>query len=419
MFTVPDGELRVYDIVIIGGGAAGLTAAIFAAHKSLKVLVLEKAPMCGRKILMSGGTRCNILPSAIELHDYHTQASVHVLHKILKSWTVEACLRWFQEDLGLMAYLEKETLKWFPVSNSAKEVRDVLVRKAKELEVEIRYNMQVNHLEPTPIHEWKIAIAEGKQPIMAKRVILATGGLSIPSTGTTGDGHKMLLSLQEVLIPTYPALTSLVGIHPGDENLAGLSLEVSISVFKSNHLVESSTRSGFLFTHRGFSGPSILDISHTLEQGAEHVVTVNWGLKSPTFWNDTFLNGSGQLNTTLTRYLPERLVKALLFEAGLPLNKKFSDLTKPERLVLIDLLTAYRLKITDSEGYKKAEVTGGGYPLDAINHATLESKKWSGLYVTGELLDVFGRIGGFNFYWAWLTGRLAGLSAVKSLKNNG
>jgi len=407
-----------YDVVIVGGGAAGLTAAIFSAHKSVKVLVLEKAPMCGRKILMSGGTRCNILPHAIDLKDYYSNASPHLVHKILKSWTVDDCLTWFQKELGLRAYLEENTLKWFPESNSAKEVRDVLVRKVKDLNVDIWYNSPVNNIEPLTTKEWKIVCIQRDEPIIAKRIILATGGFSIPSTGTTGDGHKMLEDLGELLTPTYPALTGLVGLHPGEENLAGLSLDVKVSVYESNRLLEASNRSGFLFTHRGFSGPSILDVSHLVEKNPDVTVRVNWGLKSTTFWNDILLSASGQVSTTLSKYLPERLVKALLWESGLSSNKKFSDLTKQERLSLIDLLTSYKLRITGSEGYKKAEVTGGGYPLNAINHSTLESKKWDGLFVTGELLDVFGRIGGFNFYWAWLTGRLAGISAYKSLKND-
>jgi hypothetical protein len=404
-----------YDIVVIGGGAAGLTAAIFSAQPSLKVLLLEKAPMCGRKILMSGGTRCNILPYSIDLKDYHSKASPHLLHKILKSWRVEDCLAWFQQELGLKTYLEQSTLKWFPESNSAREVRDVLLQKVKQLGVEIRYDAHVYRMDPISPKVWQIYCRQQNEPIRSKCVILATGGLSIPSTGTTGDGHALLRDLGEELVPTYPALTSLLGDHPGVENLAGLSLEVGISVYVSDRLLGSSNRSGFLFTHRGFSGPSVLDSSHLMENNPNASLLVNWGLKTTSFWEDYLLNASGQVNSTLVKHLPERLVKALLMESGLPLNKKISDLTKQDRLKLIYNLTAYKLKITGSEGYKKAEVTGGGYPLSAIHHATLESKTCANLYLTGELLDVFGRIGGFNFYWAWLTGRLAGLSASKSL----
>lgn len=403
------------EIIVIGGGAAGLTAGIFAAETSASVTVLERARQPGRKILMSGGTRCNVLPVKATLDDYVSNSSRNRLKNIFKSWSVDECHEWFTQTLGLKMACEEETNKWFPVSNSAREVRDRLVEKFQKQGGNLICNASVNSISHDG-ENWLCTTDDGTS-YRAPRLILSSGGLSIPSTGTDGTGHTLVRNLGHSLHPTYPALTPLKGKHPGTEPLPGVTLEVGLKVLDGStgkHLF-TSNRKGFVFTHQGFSGPAILDVSHFITQNysgntLSTKLLVNWLNCSADWWVEQF-KGKDTTGTLLRKHLPKRLANNLMEESGIE-EKKTAELNKKEKQLLLKLLTEYPLHYTGDLGYKKAEVTGGGVPLDEIDPATMQSRILPGLYLCGEILDVFGRIGGFNFYWAWISGRLAGRAAA-------
>jgi predicted Rossmann fold flavoprotein len=281
--------------------------------------------------------------------------------------------------------------------------------------VEFRYNAGISRLMQTS-DGWT-AIDENGAVYAAQKVIVATGGLSVPTIGTDGMGHKFLQQLGVELKQTYPALTPLTGPHPGSENLAGISMHVKIEAKSgSQHgkVMGSSNREGFLFTHKGFSGPAILDISHlatkaVLGLGERPEMLVNWSGESPEIWKDRINSSKSTAKNLIREHLPKRLAEALCENMNFA-DKKIAELSRDDRQVLMSVLTAYPLKWSSNEGYRKAEVTGGGVPLEALNTASMELKEYPGLYLCGEILDVFGRIGGFNFYWAWVTGRIAGLA---------
>jgi len=458
--------MRIRDVVVLGAGAAGLTAAIFAAQSGRNVTVLERTDKAGKKILMSGGTRCNVLPVITSLDDYFTDSSPNLLRRIFNSWSVQACKDWFEQDLTLQLACETESNKWFPVSNSAKDVRDALLNRAISEGVEILYNVPATHIvlhqhsntfisgqvheEPPPTEGvprqkksgknlnrssgnyhtrnaesaiWEIKDEKNQTTHRAHRVILATGGLSVPTIGTDGMGHKMLTELNLPLRPAYPALTPLAGPHPGQQNLAGVSLKVAITA-KAGKTVLQSNREGFLFTHKGYSGPAILDISHLVTRYIDStqnrisnesvmprpIILVNWTGEDIQVWKARLESGKATVRNTLREHLPERLVDALLENLDCA-ERKVSEISRLQRQELLRRLTEYELPWASHEGYRKAEVTGGGLPLNQIDTATMQIKSLPGLYVCGEIIDVFGRIGGFNFYWAWVTGRLAGLNA--------
>lgn len=402
-----------YDILVVGAGAAGLTAAIFASSSSdepLRCLVLERTDKAGKKILMSGGTRCNVLPVSMTLRDYVTDSSPRLLNHIFKSWSVEGCKTWFTEAIQLPLTCEIETNKWFPTSNSAKDVRNALVDKVASQGVEMMYNAQVVALS-RHADRWIVKTAAGEE-FSANTVIWSTGGLSVPTIGTDGAGHHVLRALGIPIQPTYPALTPVTGQHPGDENLAGVSLTVKLSA-DTHH----ASREGFLFTHKGFSGPAVLDVSHavtrfTIGQGEKPELIVNWTGEERDVWHNRLSKGKGTVRSVLREYLPNRLTEALLTSLDIG-DRKVSELSKSDRSRMLSLLTSYPLKWSGHEGYRKAEVTGGGVPLECINTSSMEVKSHKGLYLCGEIMDVFGRIGGFNFYWAWVSGRLAGKSAAE------
>jgi len=403
-------------VVVIGAGAAGTMAAIHAARGGGKVILLEGTRDGGRKILISGGGRCNILPGAPDPNRFVTDSPRPLLRHILRGWPVADQRRFFEDELHLPLVLEPETGKLFPEANRARAVRDALIDAARHHGAEIRFGVRAAGLVP-PAGDgcWRILIAGG-EPVAAGRVIVATGGLSVPTTGSDGAGLAWLAGLGLRLHQTYPALTPLLGSNPAHQALAGISLVAGIAAPGATH--PAGTEGGFLFTHRGWSGPAVLDISHLavrsrLAGGPRQELLVRWSGAGPTEWEERLRTGAGQVGPAVRAVLPDRLVAMLLHEAGVDSATPLAQFRRDDRRRLIGTLTAYPLPWTGDEGYRKAEVTGGGLALDEVDTHTLESRRHPGLHICGEALDAFGPIGGHNFQWAWATGRLAGAAAAR------
>lgn len=399
-------------IVVVGAGAAGLVAAVSAASARAKVLLVERTTDGGRKILISGGGRCNVLPSSLSPERFVTDSPPHLLRHMLRAWPLHEQRAFFEQDVGVPLALEAESGKLFPVSNEARDVRDGLRTLAERRGVEFQNSTTVTNLTRTA-GGWTVHSSRG--PIQADAVILATGGLSVPTTGSDGTGLRIAAELGHVMTPAYPALTPLLGAPPAGAPLAGVSLTAQLRA-KSPDRSASST-GGFLFTHRGYSGPSVLDVSHVATRsprgGAD--IRVAWTTLTNRQWEDALASAGGKVLSVVARHVPERLAVALCASAGVPLDRRGAELRREERVALIDHLTAYPLPWTGDEGYKKAEVTGGGVRLDEVDRRTLESRRAPGIFLCGEILDAFGPIGGYNFAWAWATGRTAGLGAAQSL----
>ena len=398
-------------VVVVGAGAAGLVAGIFARRAGRPVVICEKTPDGGRKILISGGGRCNILPAAIEPERFVTASPAHLVRRLLRSWPLDRQRAFFEHDVGTPLAFEAETRKWFPASHRARDVRDGLVALARREGVEFQFGSALIDL--TAIAGgWRVTTSRGD--IAAERVILATGGLSVPSTGSDGAGLRIAARLGHRVHETFPALTPLLAEPPIHAGLSGISLNVRLRA--RDHSRTTETRGGFLFTHRGYSGPSVLDLSHVavrsrLAGGERASLRVQWCDHDQSRWQHIIAGATGPIVNVVARHLPERLAEALVTSAGIPIARTASELRRSERLALVEHLTAYALPWTGDEGYRKAEVTGGGVALSDVNATTLESRISPGLYMCGEMLDAFGPIGGFNFAWAWATGRLAGLAA--------
>lgn len=405
-------------MVVVGAGAAGLMAAIFAAREGVPVRVLEGTADGGRKILISGGGRCNVLPSRLSPEQYVTASSSHSLRRILLSWPLEEQRRFFEEDLGLRLVLEPETGKLFPEGNRARAVRDRLVGAAREAGAVLRFGVKVTELSPEGDGGWRVGTAGGA-PVRAASVVVATGGLSVPQTGSDGTGLRLLAALGHTVHPTFPALTPLTAEHTPHAELAGISLDVEIRAPLTRG--EFRTRGGFLFTHRGYSGPAVLNASHlaVLSEGrARQVLQVAWRGLERDAWEAMLRSaGSRSVGSVVRRELPERLGERLLREAGVPPERALSQLRREERTRLLGAVTAYTLPWSGDEGYRKAEVTGGGVALHEVDPATLESRIRRGLFVCGEALDAFGPIGGYNFAWAWATGRAAGRGVARRTRD--
>lgn len=404
-------------IVVIGAGAAGAMAAIFAAAAGAPVLLLERTRDGGRKILISGGGRCNVLPSEMDPAQYFTASSPNSLRKILLSWPLEQQRRFFEDDLGIPLALEHESGKLFPVSNRARDVRDGLLDLARFRGARVRFGSCVVGLEPgVDGRPWRVLL-DGGDTVDAARVVIATGGLSVPQTGSDGTGIRIVRQLGHTLHNTYAALTPLTSEPPAHGHLAGVSLTAHLEAPLGKGSLAAT--GGFLFTHRGYSGPSVLNVSHAAVRArrpADQPVYARWTELDADAWERMLSSGGGGLVAgLLRRHLPTRLADTLLAESGIDDGRTLAQLRRDERARLVEHLTRYPLPWTGDEGYKKAEVTGGGVPLSEVDPRTLESRLVPGLHLCGEILDCFGPIGGYNFCWAWATGRAAGLGAAAAM----
>jgi predicted Rossmann fold flavoprotein len=400
-------------VVVIGAGAAGTMAAIFAASAGAETWLLERTKDGGRKILISGGGRCNVLPLDLDESRFVTDSSKNTMKRILRSWPLPEQRRFFEEEVGIPLSEEPELKKVFPSSHKARDVRDGLLALAVKRGARLRFETRVTDVRPWN-GRWRIEIADA-EPMMADAVILACGGLSVPNTGSDGTGLTIARALGHEMHPTYAALTPITDEAGSFASLSGISLPVTLTARSAAR--SASHTGGFLFTHHGYSGPAALNVSHVatrsrLEEEARAKVQVQWTPLGEAEWESALKpQGSRTVLAAVRAHLPDRLATVLLANANVDPARLLSELRREERLRLIETLVRGTLPWTSDEGYKKAEVMGGGVSLAEIDPRTMESKRHPGLYLCGEMLDVFGPIGGYNFFWSWATGRAAGVGA--------
>lgn len=402
------------DVVIVGAGAAGLMAAIWAGRtaRQHKLVALDGARKLGAKILIAGGGRCNVTHDLVDEHAY-AGSSRNAIKKVLRRFDVPQTITFFRE-LGVELKRE-ETGKLFPVSDSAKTVLTALLTAAYDAGVHIRYPRRVETMTRSAdgFHvcgDWGC--------IEARRVVLATGGKSVPKTGSDGHGYALAQSLAHTITHVLPALVPLT--LPSEHFICGLSgvtLPTTLTLQNAAGKSLASFTDSTLCTHFGLSGPCALDISRfylaALDDEAGAALMLNWlpGRTPETIEGDLLALGKGTLLKMLTGDLPERLVRAICGHVGVEPGITGDQLTREARKRLALALTQLRLPITGSRGFAYAEVTAGGVPLSEIRLETMESRLCPGLHLCGEICDVDGRIGGYNFQWAWSSGYVAGISA--------
>ncbi len=406
-------------MIVIGAGAAGSMAAIFAATGGADVVLVERTRDGGRKILISGGGRCNVLPMHVDESRFVTDSSPNLLRKMVRAWPLAEQRAFFEQTLGIPLEEEAESAKLFPASHKARDVRDGLLAEARRVGVQLRMETRVTGVVPSATASgatrWHVTLDQG-ETLHADAVIVATGGYSVPNTGSDGAGLAWLAQLGHEIHDTYAALTPLTSQTSPFNALSGVSLSVSLTARSSEHA--SHAHGGFLFTHHGYSGPSVLNISHVAVRArsghaADAQVAVQWTTHDESQWEELLKpHGARTVTGALRAELPDRLAAVLLAQADVDPTRSLSELRRDERRRLIDTLVRGPLPWSGDEGYKKAEVTGGGVSLSEVNPRTMESRRHPGLYLCGEVLDAFGPIGGYNFLWAWATGRSAGQAAA-------
>lgn len=417
----------IADVAIIGGGAAGLATAIFAVrHRPrLDVLILDGAKKLGAKILVSGGGRCNVTNARVTPEDFYTP-SRPVVKKILAAFSEHDAAAFFRE-IGVGLH-EEQRGKLFPDSNSARTVLDAMLREADRLGVRIRTDSRVERVERLQsggggASEFRIATSRG--PVLAPRVVLATGGKSLPKTGSDGHGYELAKSLGHTIVPTTPALAPLVLSGDFHKGLSGIAHDVELTA-RVRGQKPVHVRGPMLWTHFGISGPAAMDVSRVWHRAtlddrpveltanlipsgeAAHGTADTFEAEEQRWIEQATRAPRTQLRNALGQCLPARLVDAVLEALSIDGRTALAHLSREVRRRLILALRAWPLPVSDSRGYAYAEVTAGGVALNEIDPTTMASRKCPGLYLVGEILDVDGRIGGFNFQWAWSTGFVAG-----------
>jgi predicted Rossmann fold flavoprotein len=402
-----------WDVIIIGAGPAGLMAAIPCAEGGLRTLVLDSMKTVGAKLLLSGGGRCNVTHLKADEKDYQT-GEPRTVRNILRAFPPERTLAFFKA-LGVEMILEEGT-KYFPREQSAKVVLQALLRASQRAGVVIQTGKKVK----TVSKKGGIFRVLGEDfECSSKAVVIATGGLSYPGTGSDGSGYSLAKSLGHRIVPTTPALTPLITEDPDWKTLAGITLPVRLSVIAGGKKVARS-EGALLFTHSGFSGPAALDISGPWLrcQAKQKNLAVNFLparreadlLAEWVRWVAEHPDRSWK--RSLAQYFPERLAEVLLRKNGIDPKSRLDQIPKKERESFIRSLLHCSVGVSGSQGFEKAEATAGGVDLREVDAKTLASHLCARLFFAGEALDVDGRIGGFNFQWAWSSGTVVGRAIV-------
>lgn len=416
-------ELPQYDLIVIGGGAAGLWAAGTAAQRSRKVLVLEKNNKPGVKILMSGGTRCNITQHcgvAGILDAFGSQS--RFLKPAVYGLPPDKVVAEFN-GLGVATKVE-HTGKVFPVSDRAIDVRDALVRRLTDAGAELRSGVAVTNVSKLDKDAgenalWRVCV-EGAELTSAK-VLLCCGGLSYAGCGTTGDGYAWAKALGHTILATFPALTPLVSSTLWIRDLQGVTLpdaeaRVVIDGRRSKD-PRTVSRGGLLWTHFGVSGPVPMNVSRyvaSLDKATRAILEVDLVPEVSEAEVTARLNASSDgrraVGSSVQQLVPKSVAAVLLARAGIEAGVTLAELPKRARQSLAHDLKRLQVPLSGTRGYPKAEVTQGGICTQEVNPKTLESRLVPGLYLAGEILDIDGPIGGYNFQAAFSTGHLAGLN---------
>lgn len=416
--------MRKYDVIVIGGGPSGLMASIAARMQGASVVLLDKGNKLGRKLGISGGGRCNVTnakdPSELIRH---IPGNGRFLHSALSQFGSKEIIEFF-EGLGI-ALKEEDNGRMFPVSDKAKTVVDALIGRAESLGVELLVNHTVSKLLLGPEGIQGVELASGRQ-LEADAVIIATGGRSVPHTGSTGDGYPWAEAAGHTITELYPTEVPILSSEPfiASRELQGLSLrDVELSVLNPKGKAVVSHRGDMIFTHFGLSGPIALRCSGFVRQ-----VKKKFDVTRVTMSIDLFPQISKDelevklrkimadepkkaIKNVLKGTIPERMLPVLFSRSGLEPETTYAHLPKEAWSAFILALKSFQLTVTGTRPFEEAFVTGGGIHLKEVDPSTMESKLMPGLYFCGEILDIHGYTGGYNITAAFSTGFAAGSHA--------
>jgi predicted Rossmann fold flavoprotein len=386
-----------FDVVVIGAGAAGMMCAIEAGKRGRRVLVIDHAAAPGEKIRISGGGRCNFTNVNAAPANF-LSANPHFAISALRRYTAKDFIAWVERE-GI-AYHEK-TLGQLFCDNSAKDIIAMLTSAMRAAGVTLRLKTSVERVEQED-EGFSLETSGGR--VTCEALVIASGGKSIPKMGATGFGYEIARQFGLNIVETRPALVPLtfeIGMLERLKPLAGVAVDSVVASGKTKFT------EAMLFTHRGLSGPSILQISSYWREGQAITVSMAPGVDiAAALKSARQTRGKQAAITVLSEHLPRRVAQMILDEAAAPANA--GDLSDKAIGRIDTAVNAWTVKPVGSEGYRTAEVTLGGVDTDALESKTMQAKAVPGLYFIGEVVDVTGWLGGYNFQWAWSSGWVAG-----------
>jgi predicted Rossmann fold flavoprotein len=402
--------VKTVDVIVIGAGASGLMCALTASQKGRSVLVLDSSNKVGKKILMSGGGRCNFTNLSVTSSNY-ISSNPHFCKSALKRYTQWDFIA-LVERHGI-AYEERKHGQLFCL-DSARDILNMLLEECALAAVTIKTHVDVTDIKLTTKHQSseeftsRYLLSTNQGDYAAHSVVIATGALSIPTMGASGFGYDVATRFGLNVLPRRAGLVPFMFTDATKaicERLSGLALDVEISFGKQVF------RENMLFTHRGVSGPVVLQISNYWQPGDEiHINLLPDMDLAKWLVEQKHLQAKSLLRTVLSQYLSKGLVQELqLLFWSAHAEKPLADFPDKLLLLIAENLQNWRLKPSGTEGYRTAEVTVGGVDTDELSSKTMECKKYPGLFFIGEVVDVTGHLGGFNFQWAWSSGYTAGL----------
>lgn len=411
-------------VLVVGGGAAGMMAAIAAAEAGSSVVLLEKTGRLGFKIQIAGGGRCNVT------NDLADPRELVKMYPGNGKFLFDAFRRYSKADVldllarhGVKTKVEAPFGKVFPVSDRSRDVLLALESEMRRLGVDLRLNTPIRSLQVERGRATGV-VTEAGQTIAAGAVVVCVGGKSLPRSGSTGDGFRMAAEVGHAVVEPFPSLVPLR--VPGTRELAGVSLkDVEGTVVVDGAVADRRFRGDMLFTHFGLSGPIILQLSRAAAQGIHRHQAVEIRINLVPDLNASELDAQvlrrfqeapkAQLSTMLKDDLPKSVVGPFLAGAGLEAQKKVSEISRGDRQRLVEAMRAWRFEVTGWHSFEVAEVTAGGVDVREVDPRTFQSRLVEGLFWAGEVLDVDGYVGGFNFQAAWSSGHAAGVAAAKAV----
>ncbi|NLE64585.1 MAG: aminoacetone oxidase family FAD-binding enzyme [Elusimicrobia bacterium] len=403
----------IWDAIIVGAGAAGLIAAAELGGKDRRVLVLEGQKRPARKLLITGGGRCNLTNASVGAEDYTTR-DPRTLRHVLQVFPPQKAVSFF-ERAGVALVCEEDG-KYFTADGRAGQIVDALMNAAVGAGARVLCEAPVLDIS---FQAGIFHVRAGAGVFSARAVLVGTGGLSYPSTGSTGAGFEIARRFGHTLVAPAPGLVPLLTRDKAYAMLAGLTLSVRLSLWSGGK--KTGERSGsFLFTHEGFSGPVALEMGGDWERASrDRKVTADLVPAIPSDEIERVLMDDASragIFARLSGVIPRRLAGFLVEQARINVEGPANLLRREDRKRVLGLLKEQDLSVRATAGFDKAEITTGGVDLRELHGATLESRKQSGLFFAGEVLDVAGRVGGFNLQWAWASGVAAAQGILRSKK---
>lgn len=395
-------------IIIVGGGCSGVIAAIKAKNKDNEVIILERNNTLLKKLLLTGNGRCNYFNENYSIDNYHSN-NIDLVNDFISNDNI-AMAKEFFDNLGIVPKIKNGY--YYPYSNQATSIKDILVNEINRLGIKVIYDTYVEDIEKKD----KFFIKTNNEEYTCDKLILATGSFAYPKTGSDGKGYSILEKLGHTIIKPVPALVQLNANSKYLKDWDGVRSDVYLELFEDGKYL-SKEEGEIQFTKYGLSGICIFNLSHFISRGLlenkKYIVKINFvpfikTLISPWLYNYSKKNKEKDIYCLLEGFLNKKIIPIILKESNIKSNKKYDELTKEEKIKLINSLRHFKVEITSTKGFDSSQVCNGGVSLDEIDINTMESKVVKDLYIIGELLDINGNCGGYNLTECWISGLLSG-----------